>query len=102
MKGKVGLDVIRTEEEVLSDYQSDPHIPELHSLLTGGKSGSRWGVGLPAPKLHPSNPREVEEVTLTDSNCQLASQRRGKRGDRGQEERGEERRGEELARIGER
>lgn len=50
-------------------------------------------MGLPAPELYPSNPWEVEEVTPADSNCQLASQRRGKRGDRGQEERGEEKRG---------
>ncbi|KAK2823921.1 hypothetical protein Q5P01_021096 [Channa striata] len=36
--------------------QRDLHFPTFHSLLTGGKSGSRWGVGLPAPELHPQAP----------------------------------------------
>lgn len=58
--------------------------PHFTRLLAGGKSGSRWGVGLPTPK----PPWEEGEVTPTGSNCQPASQRRGKRGDRGQEERG--------------
>lgn len=60
--------------------------PHFTASFAGGKSGSRWGVGLPAPELHPSNPWEVREVTPTGSNCQLASRRRGKRGDRGREE----------------
>ncbi|KAK1905263.1 U3 small nucleolar RNA-associated protein 25, partial [Dissostichus eleginoides] len=60
-------------------------------LLAGGESGSRWGGGHLAPELHPLNPWEVGEMTLTGSNCQLAMQWRGKRGGRGQEERGEER-----------
>lgn len=79
-----------------------PALPALHSLLAGGKSGSRWGVGLPAPELRPSNPWDVGEVTLADSNCQPARQRRGKPGTEDRrwrgEERGEERRVDEERR----
>ncbi len=67
--------------------------PTLHSLLAGGKSGSHWGVGLPTQELHPSNPWEVGKVPPAGFYCQLTRQRRGKRGDRGQEERGEGRGG---------
>lgn len=79
----------------LLSQQSDPHFPALHSLLAGGKSGSRWGVGLPAPVLHPSNPWEVGEMTPADSNCQLARQRRGEPGTEDRGERRKSRRGEE-------
>lgn len=54
----------------LPPQQGDLHFHTLHSLLTGGKSGSRWGVGLPPLELHPSNPWEVEEATPADSGCQ--------------------------------
>ncbi|KAK5853617.1 hypothetical protein PBY51_014757 [Eleginops maclovinus] len=69
----------------------------------GASQGAAGAWGIQAPELHPLNPWEVGELTLTGSNCQLAKQRRGKRGDRGQEERGEERgsssrRGEEERR----
>lgn len=33
----------------LPPHQGDLHFHTHHSLLTGGKSGSRWGVGLPPP-----------------------------------------------------
>lgn len=59
-------------------------------------------MGLPALELQPSNPWEVGEVTLADSNCQPAQQRRGKPGteDRGWRGEGnaEERRADEERR----
>lgn len=62
-----------------------------HSLLAGGKSGSRWGVGLPPPELHPSNPWEVEEATPAASSCQPARQRKGEPGTEDRRWRGEKR-----------
>ncbi|KAL3972436.1 KRAB domain-containing zinc finger protein [Sarotherodon galilaeus] len=72
--------------------------PALHLLFTGGKSGNRWGVGFQLQSCTPSNHQEVQEVTPTSSNCQLASQSTGKRevteARRREERRGEEREGE--------
>lgn len=76
--------------------------PTLHLLFTGGKSGNRWGVGFQLQSCTPSNQQEVQEVTRTSSNCQLASQSTGKR-EVTEARRREERRGEEKsARRGER
>lgn len=75
----------------LPPHQGNLHFHIHHSLLTGGKSGSRWGVGLPPPELHPSNPWEVEEATPADSSCQPARQRRGEPGTEDRRWRGEKR-----------
>lgn len=74
-----------TRPSSLLSQQSRPALPHISFAFSLGASqgaAGAWGF----PTLKP--PWEVGEVTLTGSNCQPASQRRGKRGDRGQEERG--------------
>lgn len=69
--------------------------------IAGGESGSRWGVGLPAPLLalrcphhhhQYSDPREVGEATRADFNCQPAPAEERRARDRGRGVKKEERR----------